>query len=821
MAAETFDYSWMWHPHFREDSTTTAGRFVHFRRTVCIAETVSSPLLIHITADTRYKLYVNGQLASFGPVKGDANIWFYDEIDVAPYMKVGWNKLSVHVVRLFHGTSYGTSFPRLGSGGLRIKSATANTTWLSAIESSEMWETAIDCSTILPINQKEDDFLHLYQRSLADYPSVRATLEWVPVKLLRFQSSTGVTAPWKLSPRMIAQMRIVKTHVSSIHNLRSDQSGEKWLAALKGIEDLTLASDTDYDIDIEVPHHTTAFLNFRFKRPSKGGSMLSLTYSEGYEDTPKLVPYLRCKTQRCDTTKDLIGPKDTYIFEGEDGRKNLSYHENEESEEYFAPFHWRTFRFMRLRITTQASELTFRGLDIDIVQYPLEVSAQLRAGPEGCFAEKLLETSVRTLQNCMHECYEDCPFYEQLQYAFDTRSSALFTYNLSADDRLARQAIVQLHSSFQPSIGLTASRAPSAQLQIIPHFSLYWVCMLRDHLMYFDDKAFIRRFLPQVDAVLDFFHFHVHEDLGLVLLPERKDLWHFHDWTDEWKPYGIPPSVLKSGVSTYTNGLYAYTLSLASHLQEVCCGRRALAQEYTSRASSIGHAMRQHCFNGSFFTDSLSHGSDLNGDLSQHSQVWAVLGGAVSGVAAAALLKRTLLGTEQPSTKTSTSMAFYTLRAVSKAGSGLYEELFHDFWKPWQAQLELGLTTWVEDDVSLRSDCHAWGSVPVYELICEVAGVHCAEDGWAAVYFSPRVSLYAEFKASIPIARGGVIRSVYVEWQTATCGQVDLLLNVSELLESIPMIVKLPGENPVELVGGQEPLSFTCQVGKSHAERTE
>src|SRR6478735_1767536 len=216
MAAERFDTSWMWNPAFIEKATSTAGRLVHFRKTFFVNSEIPTSLPIQITADTRYKLYVNKQLAAYGPVKGDASLWFYDEVDISPYLRLGDNYIAIHVLRLFHGTSYGTSFPRLGTGGVKIATAVNDELWAPQIRSSELWQTAIDHNVTLRIDEEEDDFLHVYELVSA---SRDASLEWIPAILLRFQNSTGVTAPWKLSPRLIPPMRGQRSYFSAIHNV--------------------------------------------------------------------------------------------------------------------------------------------------------------------------------------------------------------------------------------------------------------------------------------------------------------------------------------------------------------------------------------------------------------------------------------------------------------------------------------------------------------------------------------------------------------------------------------------------------------------------
>jgi hypothetical protein len=825
----TFDKTWIWHPSFSESANDTAGLFLHFRREFTIgADEIPKSLKIHITADTKYRLYVNKRLVTFGPVKGDQNLWFFDEVDIGPYLVEGLNRIGVHVLRFFYSTQFAPSFPRLPTGGLRIIVPDTADPWSERLCSGPLWETAIDPYGRLRVDEPEDCFLHIYEvhsRVDAERP-----LQWVPAKILEFKNSTGNSPPWHLSPRLIPEYSMRKASFSEIHNVQSNVPSEVWsnllLANHRGPKyghEICLAPGSRHQFELEASEHTTAFIKATFSRSAFGGGYIKIAYSESYEDEPDLYKGVRRKAHRRNMTKQLLGPHDLYYFQVAAEFPGLAYYE-EESEEVFAPFHFRTFRFIKVEILVGASELAFRGLEFEIAHYPLDVQASISAssnstisGTDVNIVDQLWKTSLRTLINCMHDCYEDCPFYEQLQYAMDTRSSAIFTYCVSGDDTLARQAIIQLYNSFQPRLCLTASRAPTHRQQFIPHFSLYWICMLNDHFTYFGDKAFLSRFIAVADGVLSYFGSRIDPKLGLVRTDSGTGtgIWSFVDWTEEWKPYGFPAICESNGVFTFTNEIYAYTLKNAATLVRAL-GRRAQADEYEEQAMRVIEALRQHCFDGEFFTDSLVSTQKLYDPApkySQHSQVWAVLSGAVRGDEARKLLQKSMQRANTGEfVKESISMSFYTMRAMSVAGGSLYDEKFHGFWKPWVDQLELGLTTWVEDSISQRSDCHAWGSVPLYEFMAEVVGVRPAEPGWKIIEIKPRLQLYEHLAASVPLSvtNGASMGVVHVSWDRKNGDRAVNLHIRGDLHASqpIPIRVCLPGHDTRLMWAGHD-LEFT------------
>ena len=71
---------------------------VAFRRQVFL-ESVPEKMIVQLSADSRYRLYINGFSPVQGPCKGDGQVWYYDELDIAPYLRKGMNILAAVVLR--------------------------------------------------------------------------------------------------------------------------------------------------------------------------------------------------------------------------------------------------------------------------------------------------------------------------------------------------------------------------------------------------------------------------------------------------------------------------------------------------------------------------------------------------------------------------------------------------------------------------------------------------------------------------------------------------------------------------------------------------
>jgi len=547
---------------------------------------------------------------------------------------------------------------------------------------------------------------------------------------------------WTLEPRPTPMLEINPLPWKRIS--RASPDGQNFDALLDPTGTTIVQPHSTIEVDLDVGALTTAFVTLNLQ--AGGGATVELIAAESYEKTPIDIPWMRRKGRRDSPDgQDFFGDSDVITVSGEGTQHN---------PERYSPFWFRTFRFLRVRVTTTDQPLVIQSITLLQIRYPLNIVGSYSSSNPSHSA--LWETSVRTLRNCMHDTFEDCPYYEQLQYVMDTRSQSLFSLHLSGDDRLVRRAIADFAGSGFPN-GLTESRSPSVDPQYIPGFSLFWVIFIAEHLQYVGDRAFTGKHLDRVDQLLAYFNALVRDD-GFVISPEEiAPVWNFVDWTDAWRERRGVPELGPSRANTILTFMFIAALRSAEYSNRHC-GHHSKAAAYRDRADEISHKM-----NLSAAWDEqtgLFRDSDVGFPASQHAQIWAVLSNSVVGNEATQLLQRTMADTQLA--RCSYAMSLSLFDALQQSGLPNLVD-----WEPWLTMLDQGLTTWAEDTVTQRSDCHAWGSVPLQHFPRYILGVTPGSPGFDTVTIDPVESSLAFAEGQIPTPRG----LVHVRWDQRPDGK--------------------------------------------------
>lgn len=785
---------WIWaEPDLTGGEANGSMETVLFRRSFDIPSDAGTQLKLLVSADSRFRLYLNGQSIAYGPCKGDLNVHYYDAVDVTPHLRPGTNVLAAHVVH-YKGEKGPASVWRkdrgvfLLEGSLTdrdgrelVKLDTGSEGWLCYKVPGESARLAPETATLfIGGGEIVDGSGWPHGWRLAEF----ADAAWTGAAVVAetHDNMYGGLSSWLLAPRPIPFMREEEREFTFI--VRGQCGDRAWSdeplqpGGKLGVE---VPAGGRLVLELHAGELVAGFPQLEL-RGGAGGTAFIL-YSECYEYEP-FPNGQRNKGVRDDPEgKALYGFEDTYRIAGI-GR------EAGEPEKY-APFHRRAFRFIRLTIEAADEPVVAEALTYLRTGYPLDVKASF--GSSDPSLAPLWTISLNTLRNCMHETYEDTPYYEQMQYELDSRLQALFTYYVSGDDRLGRKAIHDFHSSLLPT-GMLQSRYPSVNRQIIPGFALFWIMMVYDHYWYTGDLAHAARYRPTIDAVLAWFEARIEPDSGLVgVMPEA--YWSFVDWTEDWRHNaGAPPSG-RTRPNTIYNLMVVDALHKAAELNEAT-GRRDTGLEYRRRAEVLRQAIRQHCWSAEqeLFTDS----PDSPHALSQHAQIWAVLTDTVTGEEAKQLTLRTL--ETEGLAKVSCAMAYYLFRVLAK--TGLYDRTFA-LWEDWKAQADLHLTSWVEDPVSVRSDCHAWGALPLHEFPAELLGVQPLTPGFASISVAPRIGELQSASGAVMTPHG----AVYIDWSVQE-GRFRLKV---ERPGTIPVQITLPN-GELRYCTGAGPLECECDA---------
>jgi hypothetical protein len=697
----------------------------YFRKSIAFAAKPAS-FIVHVSADNGYKLYVNGNLVSLGPTRGDTFFWNFETVDLAPYLTTGRNTVAALVwneaqFRPEAQISVRTAFIIQGNS-TNEEILNTNNTWKcirdAGHQPSPGFFFAASKGEMVDMNQaiKGDWTATNYDDSTWPYAVkvMDGTLKGM---------SWGIDwalVPSTLPPREMTYQRINKLRSAIGINAPATFPQEK--------TPLTIPANTIVTLLLDQTFETNAYVTLNFSGGKDAG--ISIGYAETLFDKGSNGT---SKSNRNDVDgKDFIGRIDSLIADGSQGQS-------------FTTLNFRTYRYIRLIVHTRDEPLVVDDLYGTFTGYPFLRTAAFNT--DNAEIKQILDIGWRTARLNAWETYTDCPYYEQLQYIGDTRIQALISYFNTSDDRLARNALTLMDHS-RIAEGVTRSCYPTKGTQIISTFSLWYICMLHDYWMYRNDNDFIKNKLVGERAVLDFFSKYQQPDGSLKDTP----YWAFVDWAGN----------LAGGEKGSDGSAAIYDLQLLWAYEwaaemEGKIGLHDYAIIYSEKAQQLKATIRRKYWNPvkQLYADT----KEQNG-YSQHVNSLAILTGMVSDAGMPAMGKKLL--TDNTLTQCTIYFKYYLHQALVKAGMG---NDYMNWLDVWRDNIKMGLTTWAEvsDLQHTRSDCHAWGASPNIEFFRTVLGIDSYAPGFAKIKIEPHLGSLKKVSGNIPHPNGKVFTSYELE----------------------------------------------------------
>lgn len=731
----------------------------HFRKSFTL-KAKPHQFIIHLSADNRYRLFVNGSYVTDGPQISDARHWRFESLDIGPLLKWGENVVAVQVV------NFADEAPVYLMGKRAALIVQGDDSLASILNTNQTWKYVLNKSiTPLPFKPGDPNLFHQYYAagpleqvdgtkylwgweqptySDAGWTSVQASETGAPFGVVGYGDAT-----WELVPRSIPLME--RTYQKSGPIRRSS-------GLTQPVRELPITIPTRATVSILVDQQvlTSAFPELI----TSGGkdSQIKVTYAEALFDDIKKKGH-RDSIQG----KSIHGVYDIFL---PDGNRNRN----------FTTLTYRTFRYVQLDITTGGEPLILEKFGSWFTGYPFEKRATFSSNDKDL--SKIFDIGWHTARLCAYETYMDCPYWERLQYVGDTRIQALVSYYVSGDDRLAKNALEQFESSLTYD-GLTYSRYPSSLPQYIPNYSLVWVTMVHDYFMYRNDPQFVKAFLPGMQRVLDHFEQYMTPDNMM----REQPYWDFLDHTFPTHKI-VEESFFKR---LTTNSLfYAYTLSLASEMFGYF-NEPQLAQKYSVRSQQLKAGVKKQCWdaNRQLYADTPD-----KKHFSMHSNILAVLCGMVPKEEQQKFMKRIV--EDKNFTKTTLYFDFYLGRAMNQTQTG---DLYLTLLNQWKELLNVGLTTFPEGVD--RSECHAWSASPDFEMLATFAGIQPQTPGFKKVLIRPLLQELETVTGSIP-HWAGELAVDFKKNGNQLSGTVSLPSSITGRLEWNGKIVELKsGENRI------------------------
>lgn len=367
-----------------------------------------------------------------------------------------------------------------------------------------------------------------------------------------------------------------------------------------------------------------------------------------------------------------------------------------------------SFRYLKLKVldTSPKYKVSFAGISCTAVTSADRSALSATLTSADAELQVIDEVSVKTLEECMQEVFEDGPKRDRRLWLGDLRLQALANYETFSGNGLVKRCLY-LFAAYPDERGrITANLFMKPQViaddTYLYDYSLFFVSVLHDYFLATGDRNTLEELWPSAYRQIE---------LGLERLDERgivaddESWWAFIDWH---------PNLNKQAPS---QAILIYNLKRALHLAALLGDERKATLERT--IGELTQAAAEHLWDaqsGCFI-------SGRDRQVSYASQIWMVLAEVPEPEQAKALMLR-LLEDKSAIPMSTPYMVHHFIEALIQVGER--ETAIREIKKYWGQMIKDGADTFWElydpNDKSfspygshlINSYCHAWSCTPAY-----------------------------------------------------------------------------------------------------------
>lgn len=744
--------------------------------------------VLHVTADSRYKVFINGTYVGRGVNRCEAYYWYYDTYDITGFLQPGTNVVAIH--GRFYGRDFayytrpggrGRARENAGKGGilfdLALHDADGKVTWEGSGPATRVLRNAGERSQV-PLKNDALGFIE-------DFDSTAVPGDWNE----REYDDAGWETP------IVLDYPIKFLLPDPNHPLHEERVFPAKILIVGENADLgpELAEEDEY-VDFCVQHMLEGPIgpleSFEVTNrealltgegacvvtpgPGAAGQVLSLFFKFARE----VVGYPRVRVDApAGTIIDFLPTEkmaDTLPRMDWLGNKRGSRVVLRGGPQFFEQWDWEGYCFLLVKVRNLTGPLTIHQLATNVTHMQLAHHGQFKCSEPAL--DQLWEACAHTLKCCAIDGYLDCPSREQRAYVGDAYPEALVANACFGEGRLTKKLVYDCAFG-QRKDGMTYSFHPGdagIQTHVIPDYCFYWIQLAADYYLYHGDEQVLADLYPHFLRAMDWFWAYVDPETGLL-----SDLpyWTFIDWSF---PHDKP------GQWAILNAQFLDVLVFLVGLAEKF-GDAAHERKFRTHAERLGPAIDRTFWDATegCYRDYKHHGQ-LHG-ISFMTNAYLVLKGVTVDEEKIRTLVRRVFEFESADEHFRQQIDAYYLKRQSHhafgdalkdrvvvaqpffmhhvnqffAKVGRYD-LLGKFLHKWLPMLELGPTGTIWETWSIDgSECHAWAATPAFDLSTHVLGVRPLAAGFAKVEIAPHFLDLAWARGTFPTCQG----PVEVSWQ--------------------------------------------------------